>query len=375
MIEAFGKIFNNKIYDFCPFDNISEVILYGAGQMGIDASNCLLNSGVAVKFFADKNPNMIGKKINNIIVKHPEDFSTEEKENCIFAISIITVSYNLIHNYLKDLGCKKICFVGDVVNKISTNPFISGTWRLNDPSSLEINKLNIIFNGYNDDNSKKSMIQFLEWVVNNEEKNNFAPILKMDQKYFIPEVLRSLGDDEVFVNYDALHPESSEKIIELTGNKFNSIHIFAPIKDDFENLTNNNTSDKIKIYPYGLANENSEKPFLNGMGLPLKSKFCSEKTGQVIPIRKLDYEMKNKPYSYFKIYGLGIALDVVKGAIKTIKKFRPIVAVTIHHTEQDFIEIPYFLMNNLGNYNFYLRLHSYCGFETLLYAIPKEKEK
>lgn len=367
------KIFNNRIDNLCCFEKIDEIVLYGAGQMGVDASCCLIDEGLNVKFFADKKNDIVGQKINNIEVKHPESFSDKEKAKYVFAIGIVTVSYNIIHDYLKNLGCKKICFVGDLVNKVCKSLYISRTWRLENPSDDEIKKINEVFEKYDNENSKKALIQYLAWAVNNEEKRNYASILKMDEKYFIPEVLRVLSDDETFVDYDFLSSTPVEEIEKRVGG-FQKVHIFEPTVIKGNQVKEKYKSDKIIVNQFGLANENTEKYFTYGMGLSVKSRFVDFKTETLLPVKKLDDVMGNNPYSYLKIYGLGLSLDVVEGAIKTIKQFRPIIAVTIHHTRKDFIEIPNLLTNSLNNYHFHLRLHSYCGFETIFYAIPKERE-
>lgn len=360
-------IFAKKVDVSLAVKNIGCVVLYGAGQMGADASLCLLNSNINVCFFADKNHKVIGQEINGILVKHPEDFSEEEKENCLFAISVITVSYNTIYNYLKDLGCKNICFVGDLVNETCSDISISQTWSLNNPSEEELVKINNVLDKYSDMDSKKSLIQFLEWSANRIELDDYAPVLKIDEKYFIPQVLNSLGSDNRVVSYDFL---SHDPVEELKINKidFQELHIIEPCKAKYKDLKSNN----VFVHNFGLGNENKKKSFINAKGLTVKSRFVEMKTDFNYPIRKLD-DIITDSYSFIKIYGLGLAFDVVKGSINTIKKFRPVVAVTIHHTREDFVEIPNLLMDNLDNYDFYLRLHSYCGFETLFYAIPKEK--
>jgi hypothetical protein len=372
MNEEIKKIFDKKTDEKCIFQKNDSVILYGAGQMGADASVCLLDEGVDIKNFTDKNPNIINQKINGILVKHPEEISKEEKENCIFAISVITVPYNIIAGYLKELGCKKICFVGDLLNQVSKDSLVSKTWKFSDPADSELEKLTDTFEKLSDENSKKSLIQFLTWVVKSEEKSNFADVYKMNDKYFIPEVISALGKNETIVSYDFLSHGPAEEADNFLGG-FKKIYIFEPTEKKFKEFKENINSDKVSIKKVGLANENSEKYFLNGKGLCVKARFVDVETSTKFPVNKLDDEMMNMPYSFLKIYGLGLAQDILKGAINSIKKYRPVLAVTIHHTREDFVEIPRYLMDNLKEYNFYLRLHSYCGFETLFYAIPKNK--
>ncbi len=68
----------------------------------------------------------------------------------------------------------------------------------------------------------------------------------------------------------------------------------------------------------------------------------------------------------------GAEMEALKGAIKVIKKARPQLAISIYHSDKDFVEIPVYLKENLENYTFKLE-HYHDNFaETVLYAIPNE---
>lgn len=68
----------------------------------------------------------------------------------------------------------------------------------------------------------------------------------------------------------------------------------------------------------------------------------------------------------------GAELPALKGAIKTIKQHRPQLAISIYHSNKDFVEIPVYLKENLENYTFKLGHYRADWTETVLYAIPKE---
>lgn len=68
----------------------------------------------------------------------------------------------------------------------------------------------------------------------------------------------------------------------------------------------------------------------------------------------------------------GAEMSALKGGLKTIQKYRPQLAISIYHSDEDFINIPLFLKNNLTNYHFALGHYSAHCIETVLYAIPKE---
>lgn len=68
----------------------------------------------------------------------------------------------------------------------------------------------------------------------------------------------------------------------------------------------------------------------------------------------------------------GAELFALKGGIEIIKKTRPQLAISIYHTESDFVNIPIYLYENLENYVYKLGHYSPRVTETVIYAIPKE---
>ena len=65
-------------------------------------------------------------------------------------------------------------------------------------------------------------------------------------------------------------------------------------------------------------------------------------------------------------------MQVLKGAIKTLKQDRPQLAVCIYHTKQHLFEIPLFLDKVLDHYQYRIGHYSSTFWDTVLYAIPDE---
>lgn len=63
----------------------------------------------------------------------------------------------------------------------------------------------------------------------------------------------------------------------------------------------------------------------------------------------------------------GAELGALKGAEKTIKKYRPTLSICVHHRKNDITQIPLFVKRLGVDYNYYLR----GGYHTILLAIPK----
>ncbi|WP_295161500.1 FkbM family methyltransferase [uncultured Brachyspira sp.] len=79
---------------------------------------------------------------------------------------------------------------------------------------------------------------------------------------------------------------------------------------------------------------------------------------------------------YLKMDVEGAEINILKGSVNTIKKFRPSLAVAVYHGGElfmeDFYKIPIFIKNITENYNYYIRTFSPWGGETILFCIPEK---
>lgn len=68
----------------------------------------------------------------------------------------------------------------------------------------------------------------------------------------------------------------------------------------------------------------------------------------------------------------GAELLALKGAIKTIRKFRPKLAIAIYHSMDDFVNIPKWIYNLNLNYKLYLGHYTIHKEETIIFARPSD---
>lgn len=79
---------------------------------------------------------------------------------------------------------------------------------------------------------------------------------------------------------------------------------------------------------------------------------------------------------YLKMDVEGAEKHILEGAVNTIKKFRPSLAIAVYHGGElfmeDFYKVPIFIKEITENYEYYIRTFSPWGGETILFCIPKK---
>ena len=144
----------------------------------------------------------------------------------------------------------------------------------------------------------------------------------------------------------------------------NNYKVLLKIKDKYK--LNNDIASNILF-----SNSETEINFLsmdlNRPAVKMKSKtidkFVEENNFEKIDYIKMDVE--------------GAERNILEGAIKTIKKFKPSLAIAIYHGGklfmEDFYNIPIFIKNIINeDYEYYIRTFHPAGLETILFCKPKD---
>lgn len=143
-------------------------------------------------------------------------------------------------------------------------------------------------------------------------------------------------------------------------------------------------NDKLKIVQKCIGSEKGTASFVINND-SFSSSVCADFTTKnyshitnpteiTVDVIKLDdYCDENNVYpGLIKMDIEGAEMSALKGAINAIKKSRPQLAISIYHSNKDFVEIPVYLKENLENYTFKLGHYRADLTETILYAIPDE---
>lgn len=138
---------------------------------------------------------------------------------------------------------------------------------------------------------------------------------------------------------------------------------------------NPHLEERIEIIPNPVWSISGEKLYFVdwGPGSRLSSdpnRYNYSGTSKTLSIDDLVTNKNIKNVDYIKMDIEGAELNALKGAMNTIIRDKPKLAISLYHSLQDFVTIPAFIKSLDLEYRFYIKHHTLFENETVLYAIP-----
>ena len=148
------------------------------------------------------------------------------------------------------------------------------------------------------------------------------------------------------------------------------VYAFEPDPENYKVCQRNKEKyhfSQAEILPFGAWSEDTTLHFTAlGSGISRVSDI-----GEVaVPVRAIDHVIPlEEQITFIKMDIEGSELEALKGARETIQRCKPKLAICIYHKPEDMTEIPLYIHSLVPEYKFYVRHHSNCFSETVLYAI------
>lgn len=138
-------------------------------------------------------------------------------------------------------------------------------------------------------------------------------------------------------------------------------------------LTADKIDSSVKLLNVAIGEMNGSINFTHEGTLSAResqSQLSKESTTDV-KVMTIDEICKDFEPTHIKMDIEGAELGALLGGIKTIKKIRPKLAVSLYHKPMDLIELGEILINNLDDYAWFIRCYGAHGYDTILYGLPK----
>lgn len=139
---------------------------------------------------------------------------------------------------------------------------------------------------------------------------------------------------------------------------------------------NPNLTKQIELIQHPVSNKSGDKIYFidNGPSSRIKSEPFAGQTGSATTISIDDFVKKNRipKVDFIKMDIEGAETIALEGAVETIKRFKPKLAIAIYHSMVDFVSIPHWITELLLGYKLYLGHYTIHAEETIMFARVEE---
>jgi hypothetical protein len=372
-----------SIREQSTFDNIlkgsRDVVIFGAGNFGRKALRALHAHGYEVKGFLDNNTSLHGKEVEGIPVSSiAKGWGTHgDKVGVVVAIYFGEAKDTMGERIapLKHAGFSKIVHFGHLAWKYPKG--LLPHYSLDLPSHLILKKTRILeaFSLFQDLKSLCHFVDHVEWRLTLD----FDLLPRPDPQtiYFNEEILTE-NPKEFLIDGGAFTGDTLKSFLEGFGRKgFYKVLCFEPDPRNFETLRQTALSLKpqngqIEVYPYALGDAVTEIQ-VETSGGPSSRVGFGETT---ISCRMIDeFATEDRSPTFIKLDIEGYELPALRGAVQTIRKSKPVLAVSAYHKQDDLWELPLEIHAMQPEYEFRLAPHVADGWDLVLYAALRERFK
>ena len=305
-----------------------------------------------------------------------EDFYKDPENTVIFINSEVFAHMPHIlydddfkHYYsMRSLG--KNLISDSAMNKETLNDFKE--YDLNELNHVfftpEISRIVTLYNLLSDEKSKEVYKAALKFKLT--EDYHYLLDVKDDlKKQYFDEVVK-FNDEEVFVDCGGYTGDTIEAFIKAVNGKFKQIYSFEPDGKNYKILTEYiNTleqKDKIKAIDAGVYYKSSAF-YLQGKEMAIAC--TNQATDRKVEVCAIDDIVKIPP-TYIKMDIETFETYALLGAMESIIKHKPKLAISIYHKFDDLWNIPLLLKQWAPEYKLYIRHYECYQAETVVYAIP-----
>jgi FkbM family methyltransferase len=356
-----------------------RVGIYGAGQWGRVLYKVLIREGIKVDFFIDQYKNK--SKLFGIPIYKLDNAPKEVK--IFVSIPSPTFLPDEIKPFLEKifpptkeelqkLGFKEVYSFDDLVKiypQIVEELIPFYRFRLKPIPQNIYENLQKLFT----DKESLRILQQIKLFREMPSSKNY-PFPSREIQYFPPFIREQFRDKKVrFVDMGAFKGDTIAWLFYIFKEQVEEIIAFEPIKEFIKDIFqvleffDKRFPFSAKVIPAGVWEKTTILRFQErGASTSLSQK------GKNIPVFKPDDVLLFSKPNFIKIDIEGAELPTLKGMENTIKKYKPLMAISVYHRAEDLWEIPFWIKEKFPFYWFKLRLHGHMLNEIILYCIPQK---
>ncbi len=235
---------------------------------------------------------------------------------------------------------------------------------------IDVKEIEEVIKGLCDKKSVDTFENLLKYRVCNDAEMIKKVYESGHKQYFPVDEFLPICQDEVFVDAGGYNGETSYQFAQWTGDSYSKIYILEPdrlmaaVTREYIKIKNLQNVILLNKGAYSCETELSfHSDFLSG------SSHITGDGERSIQTISIDGMLAGDRASFIKMDIEGAETEALIGAEKTITKYRPKLAISVYHNEDDLWKIPYYIRKKYPWYKLYMRHYTTITTETVLYAV------
>jgi FkbM family methyltransferase len=181
--------------------------------------------------------------------------------------------------------------------------------------------------------------------------------------------LLAYGDDEVYIDGGAFDGDTIRLFSSRVGGRYDHIYAFEPDPKTYAALRENFASEpRVEPINAGLYRCATTLRFRDDAS---RGAIFAADGGSEIKVTTIDDVVGDGRVTFIKMNIEGAEIDALNGAERTIRRWRPKLAISAYHRPSDLWRIPRLVRRLSEDYGLYLRQHDGGVIETVLYGLPR----
>lgn len=232
-----------------------------------------------------------------------------------------------------------------------------------------------LYNNLSDNISKDTLYNVVKAHCSGKRKD-FTNALSEKDDWYLFNTLLNPNKDSVYLDCGAYDGDTVLLFSEAAKNGYNSIIALEPdksIKTQFLDKISNSKIENVELIEKGAFDYNGVLKFASSgvySAVLDANKSIKEEAGYIeIEVATIDSILNDRRVDIIKMDIEGSEYKALVGAMETIKKYKPRLAICLYHNIEDFVNIPELILQMVPQYKLYLRHHSKSCTDTILYAV------
>jgi FkbM family methyltransferase len=349
------------------------IVIWGGSTVGQILYDFFVELGVSqnIKYFADNDKNKWGTLFNGLPVVSAEEVVRLVRDHSDTCIVIASMYLPEIRKQLLSLG------IGE--KSIDVNGVhLAKNYRIfREKSAYEMihsrfEDYEKVYTWLSDERSKAVYLDILNSKISLNSSFLEGIASPADEQYFDRELIR-LGEHEVFCDCGSFNGDTLETFIALTGGKYRKYIAIEADKDNYAELIRKITEQgykNIKMHNLACWNETTVLKFQPA----LTSGRVTDQGEVSVNADTLDNILMDEDVTFIKMDIEGAEEMALKGAGEVIRRKKPILAICLYHSLEDFCRLPLLIKEFNPDYRLHVRHYREMDdIETVCYAIPEDR--